>query len=105
MTTKGARDHWPPERIKAERDAAGMSQDDLAAVLGVSGGAVSQWETGATKPLGRNKAKLARLFLDGEREVSIEDRINSLAAEVRELRAMVRVLQIAVGELDADQSS
>ena len=37
-------------RIKRAREAAGLSQNDLAKSLGVTPGAVSQWETGYSGP-------------------------------------------------------
>jgi phage repressor protein C with HTH and peptisase S24 domain len=49
-------------RLKAARKAAGLTQADVAKALGVTFGAVSQWETGATSPKGRNLIALAKLF-------------------------------------------
>lgn len=39
------------ERIKEARDELGMGQAELGRLVGVSGAAVSQWESGATKGL------------------------------------------------------
>ena len=39
-----------PERIKQLRKEKGMTQIDLAKVLGVSSGTIAMWETGKRKP-------------------------------------------------------
>lgn len=36
--------------IRQAREAAGMTQEQLAAVVGVTQGAIAQWENGATHP-------------------------------------------------------
>jgi transcriptional regulator with XRE-family HTH domain len=38
------------EKIREARKAAGITQTELAAKLGVTSGAVSQWEKGLTRP-------------------------------------------------------
>ena len=48
--------------IKKARLIAGLSQTDLAARLGVTNGAIGQWEKGVTRPrIGRLKKLAAEL--------------------------------------------
>jgi SOS-response transcriptional repressor LexA len=47
------------QRIRARRDAAGMTQEKLAAQCGVSRAAVAQWESGVTRPSLDNLVKVA----------------------------------------------
>jgi transcriptional regulator with XRE-family HTH domain len=49
-------------KIRAARMAAGLSQRGLAKKMGVAGGAVAQWETGATMPTIARRAELAKLL-------------------------------------------
>lgn len=46
--------HWPPKEIRERRRGLGMLQAELAAVLGVSRRAVTNWETGKARPSGAN---------------------------------------------------
>ena len=46
----------------AARKKAGLSQDEVAKALGVSGPAVSMWETGKTVPRTPMLKKLANLY-------------------------------------------
>lgn len=48
--------------IKAERDRLRWSQRDLAKALGVSPGAVGQWENGSTRPSFASLLDMAELF-------------------------------------------
>lgn len=50
------------ERIKACRQNAGMSQEKVAELVGVSRQAVTKWETGRSAPTTENLLKLAELF-------------------------------------------
>lgn len=50
------------ESIKEHRNACGMTQDFVAAELGVSRQAVSKWESGASEPNTTNLIALAKLF-------------------------------------------
>ena len=45
--------------IKKARLIAGLSQSDLAKKVGVSTGAISQWETGQSQPKAKRLKKLA----------------------------------------------
>ena len=46
-------------RIKELREAAGMSQRELGERIGISGPAVSMWESGENRPSLTNLEKLA----------------------------------------------
>lgn len=53
--------------IKQARESAGMTQEQLAAVIGVTQGAIAQWESGITHPsYGKLKplANALRITLD-----------------------------------------
>ena len=65
-------------RLKAKREANGITQVQLAIMLGITQGAVSQWEAGQTKPNIELLPKLAdilgctvdELLRGGEKEVN-----------------------------------
>ena len=50
------------ERIKACRQQAGLSQENVAEAVGVSRQAVTKWETGQSAPSTENLFRLAELF-------------------------------------------
>jgi transcriptional regulator with XRE-family HTH domain len=50
-------------RIKRAREAAGLTQRQLAAAIGVSDGLVGQWESHRKKPGRENLCRLARAVL------------------------------------------
>lgn len=50
------------EKIKERREAAGMSQKQLAAMIGVDASAISLWENDLTNPKMGNLVKLAEIF-------------------------------------------
>jgi DNA-binding transcriptional regulator YiaG len=58
-----------PRLIKKLRQRLGISQGELAALVGVSAGAVGFWEQGKARPRGRNKAAMVALRKLGRREV------------------------------------
>lgn len=51
-----------PQRLQELRKAAGLSQEDLAARLGLSRQAVGKWETGQGKPDLDNLLRLSQLY-------------------------------------------
>jgi excisionase family DNA binding protein len=60
-------------RLRAIREAAGLSQLQLAAASGLPHDAISRWETGSWVPLGRNVLRLAQaLQVDSARFVGHE---------------------------------
>ncbi len=50
------------ERIKEQRKSAGLSQEKVAELVGVSRQAVTKWETGQSAPSTENLFKLAEIF-------------------------------------------
>jgi DNA-binding transcriptional regulator YiaG len=74
-----ARLEAPPEEVKTARISAllikklrrrlGISQGELAVLVGVSAGAVGFWEQGKARPRGRNKEALVATRKLGRREV------------------------------------
>ena len=50
------------EKIRALREAKGMTQAELAEALGLSQPAIVQWETGKNEPTAFNIRRLADLF-------------------------------------------
>jgi transcriptional regulator with XRE-family HTH domain len=48
--------------LRSTRIAAGLTQEQLAARVGVTPQAVSQWETCATVPVGPSRILLAQVF-------------------------------------------
>ena len=69
-----------------KRRQAGLSQRQVAALLGMSDKAVSKWETGRAKPTTNALRKLAALY-----EVSVEELINS-----REENRSVKITKIVI---------
>ncbi len=58
-----------PDAIKRLRAGLGVTQAQLAALIGVTGPAVAQWEGGTSEPRGRNRAALVALKKLGRRGV------------------------------------
>lgn len=50
------------DRLKAAREAAGLSQDDVAQKLDVDQSRVSRWETGKNLPTGERRKRLIKLL-------------------------------------------
>lgn len=48
--------------IRKHREEIGMTQTELASRLGVSQGAVSQWESGSTQPEIKHLVKMSEMF-------------------------------------------
>lgn len=84
-------------RLRELREAAGLSQVQLAKLTGVSRNAVSQWEAGETRPSTKRLTLLARAL-----NVPI-DQLMAPSTQVRE-----RILEVAtrlLESLGADQAS
>jgi transcriptional regulator with XRE-family HTH domain len=64
-----------PDRIRAARQAAGLTQVEVAARLNVQQATVSHWETGRKSPTTANLVRLA--FLLG---VNVDTLIDEVAA-------------------------
>jgi DNA-binding transcriptional regulator YiaG len=58
-----------PRLIRALRHRLGISQTELAKLVGVSTVAVGQWESGRSRPRAESKARIAALRSVGRREV------------------------------------
>jgi DNA-binding transcriptional regulator YiaG len=58
-----------PLLIKKLRARVGVSQAQLASLIGVSGPAVAHWEQGVSRPQGQNRAALVALRGIGKRQV------------------------------------
>jgi len=63
------------ERLAQRRKALGLTQEDLAGLLGVERSTVVRWERGETEPLPWNRPKLARAL-----HVSADQIVDLLAA-------------------------
>lgn len=50
------------ERIKEARNRVGLSQDQLAKMLGITRNAISLWEKDVNHPSGKNLRELAKIF-------------------------------------------
>ena len=48
--------------FRESRQKAGLTQTKVAEIMGVSCGAVSQWENGLTQPRAKDLPKLAALY-------------------------------------------
>lgn len=60
---------FSPALIRKLRERLGVTQAQLAALLGVTGPAIAQWEGGQSEPRGSNRAKLVALRKLGRRDV------------------------------------
>ena len=58
-----------PRLIRSLRNRLGISQAELAKLVGVSTVAVGQWESGRSRPRPESKARIAALRSVGRREV------------------------------------
>lgn len=66
---KAATVRMSPRLIRSLRSRLGISQADLATLVGVSAVAVGTWESGKSKPRPESKARIAALRRIGRREV------------------------------------
>jgi DNA-binding transcriptional regulator YiaG len=67
---ESAKARLSPEIIRALRRRIGVSQSQLALIIGVTPGAVAQWELGMVKPQGRNRAVLVGLRRSSKQEAA-----------------------------------
>jgi len=99
------------ETIRQHRTNAGMSLADVAAILGVTEGAVSQWETGRTSPRRATAIKLDGALSAGGKILealgyvtpAIPPDVNRIVAAIEELAIRVEELEVHVRELRAWQ--
>jgi DNA-binding transcriptional regulator YiaG len=59
-----------PDLIRALRRRLGVSQSQFATLVGVTPGAVAQWELGLTKPQGRNRVTIVAMRRLGRHDVA-----------------------------------
>lgn len=103
------------DRLAAAREAAGLSQADLAQRLGVKTRVVEQWEADAKEPRANRLQMLAGMLgvslmwlLSGEGdgvEMPDEDsadtaQVKGVLAEIRELRAAMTAMTGRLGRLE-----
>ncbi|MGH7322099.1 MAG: helix-turn-helix domain-containing protein [Candidatus Rokuibacteriota bacterium] len=60
-----------PGLVRKLRERLGLSQAELSRLVGVSAGAVVQWEAGRSAPAGRNRRALIALRKVGRRDVKL----------------------------------
>lgn len=48
--------------FKMQRKKAGLTQEEAAKALGISGAAVAQWETGETMPSTKRLPEIAKVY-------------------------------------------
>ena len=102
------------DRLAAAREAAGLSQKQLAERLGVKAGTYRNWEDDASEPRANRLTMLAGMLgvsmgwlmtgdgdgpdLEGEGEVSGD--VRAILAEMRELRVQIQRSGAKLGQLE-----
>ena len=84
-----------PGLIKRLRKRLGITQGELATLVGVSTSAVGSWEYGKDKPEGRNREALVALWKLGKREV--RGILAAKAADTRPEKATVTSRRFRAG--------
>lgn len=95
------------ERIREQRLNAGLSQEKVAELVGVSRQAVTKWESGQSAPSTENLLKLAEIFGTGldllaatdeinENQLSMEEQIAAALKQEKERRAQERRRDICI---------
>ena len=84
------------ERIKNQRTRAGLSQERVAELVGVSRQSVTKWESGQSAPSTENLFKLAEIFgTTVDMLLDIPDEKNSQStdqAQIKELTSQIQYL-------------
>ncbi|GHB43961.1 hypothetical protein GCM10010377_38470 [Streptomyces viridiviolaceus] len=103
MTESPAAPLPPPEARRRLREAASLTQDQLAARMGVTPGTVRAWESGRTTPRGRRREAYAKLLNTLATEEAVRSPQSAPAAEPQPepVPASVPVV-VAVGAESAD---
>lgn len=78
------------EKIRTAREARGLSREDLARIVDVTGQSIYLWETGRSHPLRKNVLALAGALNLPLGEVLEGERIEIAFASVEELLEKVR---------------
>lgn len=76
-----------PGLVRKLRERLGLSQAELSRLVGVSAGAVVQWEAGRSAPAGRNRRTLIALRKVGRRDVRRALATMANPSENRKVRA------------------
>jgi transcriptional regulator with XRE-family HTH domain len=63
----------PPVRLRELREKTGLSQSDVAKLVGVTVSTVSRWEQGANPPTQAHRRKLARVYRCQLEELGLGD--------------------------------
>ena len=92
------------QELRRARKAANYTQRALGDLLGVTGSAVGQWETGATHPLWTQQQRLREILLpaepptllDGDDQLVTQRELKALRDELQTLAASHRRLQAKV---------
>lgn len=96
---------WTPAEIKKRRLAKGLNQDELAAALGLSRRAITNWETGTAEPRGSSLRALEReLGDDRAPQVTLRDAtVMELLAEIASRFARLEAANIPPTATDAPE--
>jgi transcriptional regulator with XRE-family HTH domain len=65
-----------PSNLRARREQLGLSQADVADAVGVTQGAVSQWELGQTELRGKNLSKVAACLQTTRSDLLADDGVS-----------------------------
>ena len=96
---------WTGDRVRRERDRSGPTLDQLAGYLGVTKGAIGNWERGANEISPKYQAALTRILIDGERPgESLEAMVRQILDQIEMLREMTSANQTLLVRL-AGQSN
>ena len=103
------------DRLAAAREAAGMSQKQLAKRMGVKLGTINGWENDLNEPRANRLSMMAGILnvsivwlLTGEgdgltapdEEVTIPPEVNDLLVEIRDLKAQISASADRLGRLE-----
>ncbi|WP_307783448.1 helix-turn-helix transcriptional regulator, partial [Streptomyces sp. MBT53] len=105
MTQTPATPLPPPKERRRLREAASLTQAQLATRVGVSRETVRAWETGRTSPRGRKREAYAKLLNDLAEDVPAVEEAEVDVAEVEEIQpesphADIVVVEIPVPHTD-----
>ena len=87
----------PGERIKKLRQNAGMSQEKLAEMVGVSRQAVTKWEAGQSAPGTENLFRLAEVFGTTVDMLTQREKPDAQASHAAKAQKVKRNLLLALG--------
>lgn len=90
------------DRIRRARNAAGLSQRELASAIGVTHGTVGQWESHGKRPTRENLQKVAKATLTSFDELArgIPDMEGILVQDSRAIRLLRRFFFMSTRQQD-----